>query len=85
MNPIELLFEPVSKTAETERVPWVTFEIGTCTEGKERLNEEAGHSRLVSGSFNGKGHLHRRLVLGGCKMSRYLQTLARILKVYIET
>ena len=40
------------------------------TEGKERLNREADHSRLVGGRFNKQGNLYTRLVLGGCKASR---------------
>lgn len=36
---------------------------------KERPKNEAGHSALVSGSFNNQGNLLTRLVLVGCKMS----------------
>lgn len=54
------------------------------TEVKERLKKEAGHSRLVGGSYNKQGHLLMRLVLDGCKMSRCLQPPVRILRVYIE-
>lgn len=31
-------------------------------EGKENLKGEAEHARLVGGSFNKQGNLHRRLV-----------------------
>ena len=44
---------------------------------------EADHSRLVSGDFYKQGNLHERLVLGGCKASRFLYP-ARILKSYLE-
>ena len=46
--------------------------------------KEADHSRFVGGSFNKQGILHRRLVLGGCKLSKSLHPPTRILKVYIE-
>lgn len=52
--------------------------------GKERPKKEAEHSGLVGGSFNSKGNLHRRLVLGLHKMSRSLHPSTRILNVYTE-
>lgn len=55
-----------------------------CTEGKERLKEEADHCRSVGGSFNKQGNLLTRLVLVGHKMSRSWHPVARIINVYIE-
>ena len=54
-------------------------------EDKEKAKGEAEHFRLVGGGFNKQGNLHRRLILGTCKMSRSGHSHARILKVYIET
>lgn len=43
----------------------VESETSLYTEGWERPKKEAGHSRLVGGSFhNSKGNLHTRLILG---------------------
>ena len=53
-------------------------------EGKERWKKEAGHSRLVGGSFNVQGNLQMRLVLGGCKTNKSLYLPAKILQVCIE-
>lgn len=39
-------------------------------ENKKRLRKEADHSRSVDGRVNKQGNLYRRLVIGGCKMSR---------------
>ena len=33
--------------------------------GKERPQKEADYSRLVDGTFNKQGNLHRRLAFGG--------------------
>lgn len=38
-------------------------------EGKEIPKKEAGCSRLVGGRFMKQGNLHKKLVLGGYKMS----------------
>ena len=54
------------------------------TEGKERWEKEADHSRLVGGRFNKQGNLLTTLALGSSKMSRSPHLPARILKVYIE-
>lgn len=50
----------------------------------EREKNEADHSRLVGGRFDNQGKVLRRLALGSCTISRFLQPPARILKVYIE-
>ena len=52
-------------------------------EGTERLEKEAGHSKLVGGRFNKKGNLLISLILGGYK-KRSLNWPSRILNVYIE-
>lgn len=49
-----------------------------------RPKKEAGHSTLLGGSFNEQGCLCTGLVLGGCKMSKSLSPLTRVLKVYVE-
>ena len=54
-------------------------------EGKKRLKKEADNCSLVDGRFTNQGNLHMRLVLGDCKMSKFLHLPARILKVYIDT
>ena len=54
-------------------------------EGKKRWKKEAGNCSLVDGRFSDQRNLHRRLVLGDCKMSRFLHLPARILKFYIDT
>ena len=41
------------------------------TESKERLKKAAGHSKLVDGSYNKQENLLMRLVLQGCKSSRF--------------
>lgn len=41
-------------------------------------------SRLVGGGFDKQKILHRRLVLGCCKMSKSPHLTTKILKVYIE-
>ena len=54
-------------------------------EGKRRWKIEAGNCSLVDGRFSDQRNLHMRLVLGDCKMSRFLHLPARILKFYIDT
>ena len=55
------------------------------TEGKEGLEEEAGHPRSVSGRFNKQGNLHTELTwVGGRKRSSYLHPPARHLKIDIK-
>lgn len=54
-------------------------------EGKKRWKKEADNCSLVDGRFTNQGNLHIRLVLGDCKMSKFLHLPARILKVYIDT
>lgn len=67
---------------ETSRAFWVKCEIGPpdreCKEGPKRRED---HSRLVGGRFNTQENLYPRLVLSGHRMSRSLQSPARILKV----
>ena len=54
-------------------------------QGKERQKTGAGHSRLLGGKFNNKqGELHRRLVMGSRKTSRFPHLLPRLLEVYKE-
>lgn len=50
------------------------LQTGPSSEGKERRNKEAEHSRLVDGNSNKQGNLHRRLALGNHKMSRFHTT-----------
>lgn len=47
--------------------------------------KEADHPRLAGDRFNKEGNLHRKLVLGSCKMSGSLRPPAGILEVFIET
>lgn len=54
-------------------------------EGKKKWKKEADNCSLVAGRFSDQRNLHMRLVLGDCKMSRFLHLPARILKVYIDT
>ena len=51
---------------------------------QEKIKERGDHSRLAGGSFNKQGNLHKRLVLGGCKISGSLRLPTRILEVRIE-
>lgn len=46
--------------------------------------EESGRPlQMVGGSFNKQGNLHRRLVLGGLKISNLIPP-DRVIKIYIE-
>lgn len=48
---------------------------------KERPKKE---EPTPTGRFNEKGHLHARLVWGGCKSSRSLHLPSEIFRVYIQ-
>lgn len=43
------------RTSPHEIWHWIQY-----TEGKERLKEEAGHTRLADGSYTNQGDIHRR-------------------------
>lgn len=45
---------------------------------------ERGHSRSVGGRVNKQENLHRRLILGSCKINRSLHLPTRTLTVYTE-
>lgn len=47
----------------------------------QRFKKEADHSTLVGGRINKQGNLLTRLLLGGCKKSRFPLPPARILKM----
>ena len=69
---------------QTSGVPWVKSETDPHTRRARRDGEEeAEHSRLVDGRFNKQGNWYMRLVLGGCKTSRF-SAPTRTWKVYIE-
>lgn len=69
----------------TTGVPRVKSETGPHIGRVRRdLNKRKANSRMAGGGFNKQGNLHRRLVLGGHKMSRFPHPPARILKVHIE-
>ena len=53
-------------------------------EGKKRSEKEEDHPRLIGGRFSKQGNVHRRLVLGSCKVRKSLNLPTRILKVCIE-
>ena len=53
--------------------------------GRETPKKKVDHYRLVSGKFNKQQNLLMGLVLSGCKISRCLYLLARILKVQKHT
>lgn len=54
------------------------------TEGKEDQRKRQTTYRSVGGWFDKRKILHRRLILGCCKMSKSPQLTTRILNVYIE-
>lgn len=56
-------------------------ETGPHSQGQGETKEKADLSRLVGSKLNKQGNLHMRLVLGGNKMSRFLQPLCQILKI----
>lgn len=53
--------------SKTQEFPGWNLKLASYTEGKERPNKDADHSRLVDENFRKQGNLHRKLVLGGCK------------------
>lgn len=55
------------------------------TEGKVRWKKDAGHSRLVSVSFNKQRNLLMNLLLDSWKTSESLHSPVRIFKVYTGT
>lgn len=80
-----------SKTSQTtiSRVKWWVTEAARqecCLypEDKERPKKEMDSPDGQVAGFNKQGNRRTSLVLGGCKMTRSLHLLARILKVYTE-
>lgn len=63
-------------------LPWWNLKLAPSREGREKPKKEAGHSRLVGGSFIQQGNSCMRLVLGHCKMTRSLHLSAIILSLY---
>lgn len=69
-------------SASSSGASLVKSEIGSIQGGQGETKKEAGHSRLVGGSFIKQGNLCTRLVLGHCKMTRSLHLPAIILSLY---
>lgn len=63
-------------------VPWMKSETGP--HGGQGETEETDHSRWVGGRCNEQRNLHMGFVSCSCKMSVFLHTLIRILKVCTE-
>lgn len=67
------------------RWPFVGLQTGPCTgRARRRPKKKIDHSRLVDDRFNDQGTLHRRLVLGGFKMSRSPHPPSTTLGTYTE-
>lgn len=68
----------------TRELPGCNLKLISICGGRERLKEEANHSRLVSGRFNKQGNLFMMLARSGQKMNTSLHSPVRILKAYRE-
>ena len=64
-----LVFVANTKSLQPWELSGCNLKLASWIKGRERQKKEAGHSRLVGGSFNKKGNLHRRLVSGSFRQA----------------
>lgn len=80
-----LLLDCLHVGSQLQEFPRWNSKLAPIQEGQGKTTERADYSRLVNGTFNKQGNLHRKLAFGGWKKNSSPHLPTRILRVHIET